>query len=224
MRLTELLPGTAAIALPQLLFSPLGVATTSPPGKLSVNATLVNPMVFGFDKAKLRLVVPFSGMVAAPNDFVMVAGEATVKLADAVLPVPPFTEVTAAVVLVYCPEAAPVTVTLKVHGVPTATDALERLIALLVAKVCSVPPHTVELELATVRPVGSVSWNATPVSETVLPVGLLMVNCNAVVAFTAIVEGLNSFAIHGGATTLIVTDVVCPFPPSLDVIALLTLV
>lgn len=61
----------------------------------------------------------------------------------------------------YCPEAAPVTVTLNVHGVPTATVALERLIALVPEKVCSVPPHTVELEAATVSPVGRVSWNAT---------------------------------------------------------------
>jgi len=225
VRLTELLPGAAEIALPQLLFSPLGVATTSPAGKLSVNASPVSPSpLLGFDKAKFKLVVPFSGMVAAPKLLLMLAGEATVKLADAVLPWPPLTEVTWAVVLVYCPEAAPVTVTLKVHGVPTATVALERVIALLVAKVCSVPPHTVELALATVRPVGRVSWNATWFSATVLPVGFVMANCSAVVAFTAIVEGLNSLAIEGGATTLIVTDVVPPDPPSFDVIALVELV
>lgn len=136
--------------------------TTNPAGKLSVNETPLKPSpLFGFDKAKLRVVVPFSGTLAAPNDLVMLAGEATVKFADAVLPWPPFTEVTWAVVLVYCPEAVPVTVTLNVQGVPTATVAPESVMALVPAKVCSVPLHTVEVELATVRPVGSVSWNAT---------------------------------------------------------------
>lgn len=219
-------PPAVAVAVPLQVLLRFGVeATTSPAGNVSVNETPLRPSpLFGFDKAKLKVVVPFSGMLAAPNDLVMLAGEATVRLAVAVLPWPPFTEVTWAVVLVYCPEAAPVTVTLNVHGVPTATVAPESVIALVPKKVCSVPPHTVEVALATVSPVGSVSWNATPVSETVLPVGLVMVNCSDEVPFTAIVEGLNAFAIEGGATTLIGTDVVPPDPPSVDVTALVLLV
>ena len=46
-------------------------------------------------------VVPFNGMLAAPNVLVMDGGEATVKLAVAVLPVPPLVEVTFTVVFVY---------------------------------------------------------------------------------------------------------------------------
>ena len=37
-------------------------------------------------------MVPFSGMLAAPNALVIDGGEATVKLAEAVLPVPPLVE------------------------------------------------------------------------------------------------------------------------------------
>ncbi len=36
----------------------------------------------------VRLVVPFSGIVAAPNALAMVGGLMTVKLADEVLPLP----------------------------------------------------------------------------------------------------------------------------------------
>ena len=42
--------------------------------------------------------------------------------------------------------------------------------------VVNVPPHTVAEAFATVRPVGSVSLNPTPVSATVLTAGLVMVS------------------------------------------------
>ena len=66
-----------------------GVATTSPAGKLSVKAT---PLSVRFTllllSVKVRLVVPFSGIVAAPNALVMLGGLMTVILADDVLPLP----------------------------------------------------------------------------------------------------------------------------------------
>ena len=65
-------------------------------------------------------VVPFSGMLAAPNALVIDGGEATVKLAEAVLPVPPLVELTAPLVLVYCPDAVPVTFTTRVQLLFTA--------------------------------------------------------------------------------------------------------
>jgi len=49
---------------------------------------------------KVRLVAPFKGTVTAPNAFVIVAGMATVRFAVAVLPVPPFVDVTLPVVFV----------------------------------------------------------------------------------------------------------------------------
>ena len=60
------------------------------------------------------------------------------------------------------------------------------------AVVVSVPPQTVDVEFATVSPVGSVSVNATPVSGSGLPAGLVIVNVSEVVAFSAIDEGLNT--------------------------------
>ena len=64
---------------------------------------------------KVMLVVPFSGTLVAPNAFVILGGVATVSPALAVLPVPPLVELTFPVVLVYEPDAAPVTVTPNWH-------------------------------------------------------------------------------------------------------------
>ena len=155
-------------------------------------------------------------MLAAPNALVIVGGVATVKLAEAVLPVPPFVEVTFPVVLVNCPAAAPVTVTLNWHWLLAAIVAPDRAIP-VGAVVVSVPPQTVAEALATVRPVGSVSVNATPVSATALAAGLVMVKVSEVVAFSAMLLGLKTLAIDGGATTLIEAEAVPPVPPSVEV-------
>ena len=85
------------------------------------------------------------------------------------------------------------------------------------AVVVSVPPQTVAEALATVRPVGSVSVNATPVKATVLAAGFVMVNVSDVVALSPIVAGLNTLAIDGGATTLTLAEAVPPVPPSVEV-------
>src|SRR5579862_6566591 len=100
-RLTLEDPAVAVAVPPQVLLR-LGVpATTSPSGRLSVNATPLAGDVFGLEIAKLKVVVPLSGMLAAPNAFVMLGGLATVRFALAVFPVPPLVEVTAPVVFVY---------------------------------------------------------------------------------------------------------------------------
>ena len=66
-----------------------GVATTNPAGRLSVKAT---PFSVRFTlvllSVKVSEVVPFSGIVAAPNALVMLGGLMTVILADDVLPLP----------------------------------------------------------------------------------------------------------------------------------------
>ena len=93
-------PATAVAVPPHVLVSPLGVATTRPEGRLSVNATPVSATVFGFVMVKVSVVEPFSGMVAAPNSLVIEGGAAvTVMLAEAVPPVPPSVDVTLPVVL-----------------------------------------------------------------------------------------------------------------------------
>jgi len=95
-------PAVAVAVPPQVLFKALGVATTRPAGRLSVKAIPVRArLVLGFWMVNVNEVVPFRGISAAPNTLAIEGGVATVKLAVAVLPVPPLVEVTFPVVFVY---------------------------------------------------------------------------------------------------------------------------
>jgi hypothetical protein len=75
-RVTPFDPATAVmVPAPQSPVNPFGVATTCPAGKLSVNPMpLSERPVFGFDRLKVKVVLPFNGMLAAPNAFVMLGG------------------------------------------------------------------------------------------------------------------------------------------------------
>src|SRR5438876_467062 len=103
VRLTEPEPAAAVIVPPpQEPVRPLGVATTKPAGRVSVNATPVRArVVLGLLMVKVSEVVALSTMLAAPNALLIVGGFATVRFADAVLPVPPLVDVTLPVVFVY---------------------------------------------------------------------------------------------------------------------------
>jgi hypothetical protein len=110
-------------------------------------------------------------------------------------------------------------VTLNWHWPLTAIVAPVKAIP-VGAVVVSVPPQTVDVPFATVRPVGSVSVKATPVSGSTLAAGFVIVNVNEVVAFRAIVEGLNTLAMDGGASTCktaVLLD--APVPPSVELTA-----
>lgn len=101
-RLTIELPPVAVAVPPQVLLR-LGVAdTTSPEGRLSVNAIPLREKGFaaGLLIVKDKVVEPFSAILVGANAFVIIGGVATVRLAIAVLPVPPFVEVTFPVVFV----------------------------------------------------------------------------------------------------------------------------
>src|SRR3954471_11318360 len=216
-RLTEPEPATAVTVPLQVVLSPFGVATTRPAGRLSVKATPVSAIVvFGLLMSNVSEVVPFSGMLAAPKPLVIDGGVATVTLAVAVLPVPPFVEVTFPVTLVYWPAAAPVTVTLNTHWLFTAMVAPVSAMPVGFV-VVSVPPQTVAEALATVRPVGSVSVKATPVSGSTFAAGLVMVKVSEVVAFSEMLSGLNALAIDGAASTFTLAVAVPPVPPSVEV-------
>lgn len=93
----------AAVAVPPHVLLRFGVeAITKPAGRLSVKARPVSArFVFGLVMVIVSEVVPLSGMLVAPKAFWTEGGVATVRLAEAVLPVPPFVEVTLPVVLVY---------------------------------------------------------------------------------------------------------------------------
>src|SRR5258708_4427001 len=86
-------------------------ATTTPAGRLSVNATPLSGLkVLGLVMVKLNVLLLLIAMLVGVNDLAILGGAITFRLADAVRPVPPFVELTAPVVLVYWPAAAPVTV------------------------------------------------------------------------------------------------------------------
>src|SRR6185437_10955522 len=189
----------------------------SPAGNVSLKAMPVRARaVFGLLMLKVSEVFAPTRMLAAPNALVIDGGVATVKLAEAVFPVPPLVEVTFPVVLVNCPEAAPVTVTLNWHWLFAAIVAPESAIP-VGAVVVKVPPQTVAEALATVSPVGSVSVKATPVSGSTFAAGLVIVNMSEVVAFRTMLLGLNTLAIDGGASTLTLAEAVPPVPPSVEV-------
>src|ERR1700687_5872221 len=206
----------------QVLLAPFGVDTTKPAGRLSVKVTPVRPKLeLGLVIVSVRLVNPLSGIVAAPNALLMVGGVATLRLALAVLPVPPLVELTLPVVLFLVPEVVAVTFTTTVQLLLTAMLPPVSEMLPLPATAVGVPPQLLvkPLGVATTSPAGNVSVNPTPASATVLAAGLVMVNVNAETPFTAIDEGLNALAIEGGATTVRETVLLAlPVPASLVLI------
>src|SRR5271157_945125 len=100
-RLTELPPPAAVMPPPQLLVTPGVDATVMPLGKLSVNATpLRATLELGFVILSVKVLVPPSGIELGLKPLEIDGGAITVRLADAVRPVPPLVEATAPVVLV----------------------------------------------------------------------------------------------------------------------------
>ena len=72
---------------------PFGVEITSPVGKMSLKPTPVSVVVvLLFWMVNESEVLPFSGIEAAPNAFMITGGAVTVRLAFDVLPVPPSVE------------------------------------------------------------------------------------------------------------------------------------
>jgi hypothetical protein len=102
---SEILPDPAAAVAtpPQVFVSPFGVATTIPTGNESVNATPVSAtaLAAGLVMVKVKDVVPFNGRLPAPKALAIEGGATTLRLADAVPPVPPSVEVTFPVVLFF---------------------------------------------------------------------------------------------------------------------------
>jgi len=149
---------------------------------------------------------------------VIVGGEATDKLADAVLPVPPLVELTWTL-LFFKPWLVAVTLTVSVQEPLAATELPVSETLPDPATAVAVPPHVLvsPLGVATTRPAGKVSVNATPVSATALAAGLVMVKVRDVNPFSGTVVAPKALAIDGGATTLILAEVVPPAPPSVEV-------
>jgi len=224
-RLTEPDPAVPMTVPPQVLLRPLGVATTSPAGSASVNATPVSAsVVLGLLIWKVSDVVAFAWMLAAPNALVMVGALATVSVAVLlVAPIPPFVELTAPVVFDTVPDCVPVTFTTIVHVVPgVAILPPVRLMLVLFAAAVTVPPQLLVTPgvLATCNPLVSVSLKAIPFSALVLAAGLVIVKVTVVVPFSEMLAAPNALLIVGGATTFTVAVLLDrPVPPSVELIA-----
>src|SRR5215472_9833565 len=224
VKLAEDEPAVAVAAPPQVFVSRFGVATTKPAGRGSVNATPVRPAGFaaGFVIVNVNEVVPFSGIVEAPNAMLIVGAAAALRFAVAVVPVPPFVELTGPVVLMKFPAAVAVTFTTTVQLAPTAAVAPLSETLPEPAAAVAVPPQlfTNAFGVATTVPVGSESVKATPLSATVLAEGLLIVKVSEVVPFTPTPVAPNALLIEGGATTLRVAVLLtAPVPLSVEEIA-----
>jgi hypothetical protein len=222
-KLTMLAPELAAIVPPpQVPVTPLGVATTRPAGNVSVNPTPLSVRMFadGFVTVKLKVVVPFNGIVAAPKDLLIEGGNSTVTLADAVPPVPPSTDVTAPVVLFCAPATVPTTFTLNVHAALAFSVAPVRLTLLPPALAAIVPPPHDPVRpfgAATAIPAGNVSVKPTPVSGIVFAAGFVRVKLRLVVPFRGIVAAPNVLVIAGGtATVTVAVLLIAPAPVSLE--------
>ena len=223
-------PATAVTVPPHVLASPFGVATTRPAGSVSVKPTPVSAVpAFGLVSVNVSVVVPFTGMLSVPNALAIVGGATTVRLAEAVPPVPPSVEVTALVVLFLAPAVVPVTLTVSVHEPPAGRPPLASPTLPAPATAVTVPPHVLAnpFGVATTSPAGSVSVKPTPPS--VIPgFGLVSVNVSVVVPFTTMLATPKALAIVGGAAVGGVTTTrnavaVPPVPPSVEVTALVVL-
>src|SRR5215510_5668389 len=124
-----------------------GVVTTTPVGRVSVNATPVRSpaaVVFGLVIVKLREDIPPLAMVDGVNALLIEGGATTVMVAVLlVLPVPPSVELMVPVVLLCKPAVAPVTGTLKLQVVglsPCASESPVKVILPVVLTVVRVPP------------------------------------------------------------------------------------
>ena len=164
-----LLPAAVIVPLPTHAPATFaGVATTTPAGSPSVNPTPVSASVLaaGFVTVNVKLVVPFSGIRAAPNAFCSTGGISTARFAVAVFPLPPSVDVTASVVFANVPAADPVTFTLNVHvpftsRFPPVSVTLPDPASAVIAPIPHVPVSPLS-GLATVIPIGNVSVNPTP--------------------------------------------------------------
>jgi len=222
------LPPGAAVIVPPPQVPVIGFGDTiSPAGSVSVNATLLSDwLAFGFVIVKLSGVAPFNGIVAAPNDVVRVAGSVTLRLADAVFPLPPLADVTL-VVLVKVPPAVPVTLMVKVHEPLPAKVAPDKLTLVAPGFAVTVLPLHELLgagELATAIPAGKVSVNPTPVSAKEFAAGFVSVKVSVVFVFSGILDAPNDLLMEGGASTVMPADAVRPLPPSTDTTAPVVLV
>jgi len=143
-----MVPGEVVVSVPPPHVVEVPPATVSPAGSGSVNPTPVSPTVpLGFVMVKVSRVVLFSRMLDVPNPLVIIGGAATVRVAEAVLPVPPFVELTAPVVLFLTPAVVAVTATETTHELLAAIDPPLNVRVISPGEGENVPPLQVPIAL-----------------------------------------------------------------------------
>jgi len=183
--------------------------------EISVKATV---LAAGFVIVNVMIDVPFKATGLVPKDLVMVGGATTVIVALAVLPVPPFVDVTFPVVLFLSPALAPVTSTEMVQEPLAATEPPLKLSEVSPATGAKVPPQVLLMfgVAATCKPTGNTSVNATPV-KTVLVFGFVIVKPRVVTPLSGILTAPKDFVIEGALKTVNVSFAALPVPPFVDV-------
>ena len=216
-----LLPGSAVTIPPHPFDTPLGVATTRPSGNTSENANPDAATVLGFVILNVNVVVPFNGIDGAPNALEIDGGPTTSNVSVAGAPVPPWFD-DAVTLLSFTPVVRPVTSTLMVHCAVGAISPPVRLTVSLPgsAVMVAVPPQEPvrPLGVATTRPAGSVSVNATPVCVTAVS-GFETTIVRLVVPANGTVSAPKVFVAVGRRTTVTVSLAVFPVPAFAEVTA-----
>lgn len=137
----------------------------------------------------------------------------TVRVAVAVLPVPPLVELTAPVVLTAVPATLSVTFTPIVQEPPATSAPPDRLMLPDPTVAVSEPPQELPgRPVATVIPAGIASVNARPASAA-LTFGLVRVNVNVVLPFATMLAGLNALATLGAKVAEILSVSVAELLP-----------
>jgi len=178
-----------------------GFATCRPEGRLSENDTPVSAtgLPAGAVSTNVAVLVLPTDAVIGAKDLLITGGEITARVADAVLPLPPFVDVTAPLVLFLFPLVVPSTVTVTVQLL------LGRILPPLnvtdVAVFVTVPPHCAESgAMATLIPLGKLSLKSTPVNGTVLVGGFVIVKVRMDVFPTGMAAGENDLLMEGATT------------------------
>jgi len=223
LSLIEVAAGAALKVPPHRLVTLGEFVTCIPAGNESITPAPVSATVFtdGLANVRVRVEVPLTGMLVEENDLVIVGGAMMARPAEAVVPVPPFDELTAPVVLVMLPAVFAVTSTFTSQLPPTPIDPPVRLMELVPEFAVKVPPQVLLVfgTVATTTPLGNVSLTATPVRATVLAAGLVMVRVRVEVPPTRMGEVPNALAMVGGATAVKVAVAVRPVPPFVELTA-----
>jgi len=218
LMLTELVPTPPPVNVAPEQLVVAAVEKVIPVGRVSLTATPVRATVLAAGLVIVMVIVEvpvFTAMLADPNDLVMVGAATAVKVAEAVVPVPPFVALTVPVVLALLPAVVGVTVTETEQLPLTGTLPPLRLMLVAFAFAVNVPPQLLVVvgELVTCRPEGNESLTATPVSAALLPAGLVMVIVSVEDPPTLMLVGAKLLVIVGGESTFNVAVALVPVPP-----------